>query len=303
VILVADLVPRVHYVVMSFTATSNQTASPAVEPSRPERGELLASMLDQTARGGVPIRRAFLQRSQAVDGTRASALASLVRARDEAALDAYLLIHAMASSSAPFRTWFPVSTWAQVAGFDLYASPEAAKARWSKIATKLTRLNLVRRERSGNRMNYWLLNESGNGEDYLRPRRLSHGSWFSIPHTYWTEGYDQSLNLAEKTMLLIALDQPDGSRLPYDQMPQWYGISAKTAERGLTSLVKKSFLEVEATMQIAPKSPTGWTEIRRYTALGPWSIDSRKSAIVQADRHRKPAFIKPSEPSAVKRRT
>lgn len=276
---------------MSLTHPITTSGTPEPLPERPDRATMLRLMLDQTARGGVPIRRAFLQRLKADDsGIRGAALASLVRTRDVAALDAYLLIHAMASSSDPYRTWFPSSTWAQITGLDEYAGAVAAKARWSKIVTKLVRSGLVRRERSGNKMNYWLLNESGDGTPYKRPTALSHGSWFSIPHSYWIDGHDQRLSLAEKAMLLIALDQPDGFRLPYDRLPAWYGISASTAERGLTSLLASGFITMSSSWQPEPKSASGWSEIRLYTTDGIWSQSSRRTAITNADRARKPRF-------------
>lgn len=266
-------------VLMTDTEQGTQVAHPAGSSGRPERHVLLSSMLGKTARGGVPIRRAFIQHKEKTDGSRGAALGELVRTRDESALDAYLLIHAMASSSTPYRTWFPSATWAQITGLDSNASAETAKARWSKIATKLERLGLIRRERSGNRMNYWLLNESGNGDVYLRPKVLKHGSWFSVPHLYWTEGHDQRLTLPEKAMLLITLDQADDRALPYHRVPEWYGISKKTAERGLTGLLDGNYLTMRSERVVAPRSQTGWTEIRRYTTIGPWSIQARADAI------------------------
>lgn len=266
-------------VLMTDTEQGTQVAHPADGADRPERLALLSSMLGKTARGGVPIRRAFIQQKEKTDGGRGAALGELVRTRDESALDAYLLIHAMASSSTPYRTWFPSATWAQITALDSNASAETSKARWSKIATKLERLHLIRRERSGNRMNYWLLNESGNGEEYLRPKMLKHGSWFSIPHLYWLDGHDQRLTLPEKAMLLISLDQADDRPLPYHRIPEWYGISKKTAERGLTRLLDGNYLTVRSERVVAPRSHTGWTEIRRYTTVGPWSIKARAAAI------------------------
>jgi hypothetical protein len=276
---------------MRLTVPNPKATPAAPTEGRPERATLLEIMLDKTARGGVPIRRAFLQTAKPnAAGSRAAALSALVRTRDVAALDTYLLIHAMASSSDPYRTWFPSATWAQIAGLDEFAGEEAAKARWSKIVTKLVRLGLVRRERSGNKMNYWLLHESGSGVEYQRPTKLSHGSWFSVPHFYWLEGHDRDLNLPEKAMLLIALDQPDDARLPYEQMDAWYGLSKSTAERGITGLLKRDIITMTSESRIEPKSKTGWTEVRRYTTLGPWSIESRHAGMTKADRPRKPRF-------------
>jgi hypothetical protein len=267
----------------SLAAPAGALSTPA---ERPTRMELLAPMLEGTQRGGVPIRRAFLQTIKPdINGNRAGALSHLMR--DQAALDTYLLITALASSSEPYETWFPSSTWAQVARLDKFAEVSAARARWAKVATKLTRERLIVRRRSGNKMNYVLLHESGNGEPYTRPTQASHGTWFSVPHVYWNEEFDERLSLPEKAMLLIALDQPDNFRLPADRAPAWYGISESTARRGLHGLEKAGILTAESKQIVDPKSPSGWKTVLRYTTVGPWSIPNRKIAMTTYRRRRK----------------
>lgn len=267
--------------------SARESGSGRIDPQveRPDRGALLQAMLERTGRDRVPVRRAFLQKPSGSD--RGAALAEIVRARDVAALDAFLLIHAMASSSAPHVTWYPAATWTSVLALDEYAGPAAARSRWSKVVSRLVELRLIERERRGNKMNYWLLHESGDGEAYRRPRTIAHGSWFSLPYTYWFEGHYRTLTLAEKAMLLIALDQPEDSRLPYDRMPRWYGISASTAERGLTGLTAKGYLASSQEWRPEPKSPTGWTEDRRYNAVGPWSISVRRGQPTSSSRLRR----------------
>ena len=238
--------------------------------------ELLKPMLEGTQRNGVPIRRSFLQKAKAgSDGTRAAKLARLTR--DEKALDAYLLITALASSSEPYDTWFPASTWAQVARLDAAAEDDAAKAHWSKIVTKLASEKLIGRKRVGNKMNYILLDESGDGTPYVRPVKLSDGAWFSIPHFYWTEEIDKQVTHPEKLMLLIALDQPDNFRMPTDQTAAWYGISESTSRRGFNGLVDRGILSQTSTQVADPKAPTGWKTVLRYTTLGPWALSARRA--------------------------
>lgn len=274
---------------MTETAPTPVEGASSAAGERPTRMELLTPMLEGTQRGGVPIRRAFLQTPKpGLEGSRSAALSKLVR--DEAALDAYLLITALASSSEPYDTWFPSSTWAQIARLDVYAEDKAAKARWAKLVTKLERARLVARKRRGNKMNYVLLHESGNGEPYTRPTKGVHGYWFSIPHVYWTAGFDKELTLVEKVMLFISLDQPDGFRLPADRAPAWYGISESTARRGLQALVARGILHRDSAQTVDPKSPTGWKTVLRYTTLGDWSQASRKAAMLTSTRRRKVAF-------------
>jgi hypothetical protein len=255
--------------------TKARRPRPAV-PAPPSREILLADMLSQTGRHGVPIRRRLLQAdSEGPDGTRAAPLASMLRARDTATLDAYLLIHAMASSSSPYRAAYFSTSWVRLMQFEKAAEKAAANSRWSKAVTRLVDLKLLYRHRAGNVMEYFLLDEAGDGEPYLRPTKLSHGRWFSLPYQYWLDGWDQKLQGAEKVMLLIALDQPDGFAIPYERFSAWYGISPSTAKRGLTGLVARGILDVHTDFHVSGRSPTGWVEVRSYTTQGIWSKQAR----------------------------
>jgi hypothetical protein len=253
----------------------------------------MADMLSQTGRHGVPIRRRFLQAESAgTQGTRAAPLAAVLKARDIATLDAYLLVHAMASSSKPYRAAYFSSSWVRLMRFDVAAENAAASSRWSKTVTRLVDLKLINRHRVGNVMEYFLLDESGNGEEYVRPTKLTDGRWFSLPYDYWLDGWDQNLNAAEKVMLLISLDQPDGFQIPYERFPAWYGISASTAKRGLTGLIMRGILSVRTDFHVSGRSPTGWVEVRSYTTQGLWSKASRDKLMkTKAKKHSPVVFV------------
>ena len=249
---------------------------------RPDRLVLVDQMLTASKRAGVPIRRAFVQTPPGVkgaDGTRGAALSEF--ARDTATLDCYLWISAMASSSEPYETWYPAATWAQVAGLAESAELDAARARWSKAVTKLERLRLVSRERGAkNKVTYRLLQEDGSGAAYTRPLKGSvDGHWFSIPHTYWRDGFDLSLSAAEKLMLMVSLDQKDRFRVPTDRVPSWYGLSESTAKRGYAGLVQRGILSREHKWEEDARSPVGWRQDVYYTTEGDWSLAARDAAM------------------------
>lgn len=249
---------------------------------RPPRRDLLEPILDGTNRAFVPIRRTFLQLPKGTIGPRGSTLAYL--ARNSFALDAYLFIHALASSSAPHVARYPAATWVQLVRLDETATFEAAKARWSKVVTKLTALRLIERERKGNEMIYRLLDEEGTGGPYTRPKKAEEGHWLRLPHSYWLSDFDHSLTHPEKLMLLIALDQVEDFRLPLDQSHNWYGISEATARRGLRGLEERELLTKTSSYVPAPRSPTGWIEEFRYTLRGPFSkaaIDALQAQTVK----------------------
>jgi len=237
-------------------------------------------MLDGTKRNAVPIRRAFVQvppvKGADPAATRGAVLAKLVKIRQPAYLDAFLLIHAMASASEPYTAQYPAITWAHALGFDEHvgagvgADNLGARAKWSKIVQKLKAEHLITSKRSGNEMTYHLLNESGDDTAYTRPKTAEDGKWLSIPDIYWRGDFYMTLSLPAKAMLLIALHEKDDFPLPIDRVPRWYGISASTAQRGFAELTKEGILSHRSVWRIDPKSPTGYTEERRYSLVGPW---------------------------------
>ncbi len=273
-----------------MSATNQGTVSAVSRPphGRPPRDELVRKMLAATRRAVVPIRRSFLQTtpgSTADDGTRASRLRNF--ARDTTTLDCYLWIAAMASASEPYSAGYPAASWAQAAGLAEAAELDAAKTRWSKAVTRLVSLRLIQRERSGgkNQATYTLLREDGSGDPYLRPTKAQHGNWFTIPHNYWLDGWDLRLTGPEKLMLLIALDQKDGFDISPERVPDWYGLSRNTAQRGYKGLVESGLLTRETRYPVDPKSPTGRREVILYTTVGVWS----RAARLKAGRTRKVA--------------
>ena len=172
-------------------------------------------------------------------------------------------------------------TWAQVAGLAESAELDAARARWSKAVTKLERLQLVKRDRGAkNKVTYRLLREDGSGAEYTRPVKGSvDGHWFSIPHTYWRDGFDLSLNAAEKLMLLVSLDQTNRFRVPTDRVPSWYGLSESTAKRGYAGLVQRGILSRAHEWEEDARSPVGWRQDVYYTTEGDWSLAARDAAM------------------------
>lgn len=260
-------------------ATRPHAVAKAAPQGRPPRRDLLIPMLEGTKRAFVPIRRSFIQKPRGTEGSRGSSLALL--ARDSFALDAYLLIHALASSSEPHVAAYPAATWVQLVRLDEAATFEAGKSRWSKVITKLASLRLIERERKGNEMQYRLLHEAGTGEEYVRPKKSGDGHWLRLPYCYWLEGFDATLSHPEKLMLLIALDQQDNFALPFNRAANWYGVSESTARRGLRGLESRDLLAKTSSFVPSPRSPNGWAEEFRYLLRGPFSkkaIDEAQAA-------------------------
>lgn len=260
-------------------ATRPDQGALSAPAGRPPRADILHPMLKGTRRAFVPIRRAFIQKPQGTTGSRGASLAQL--SRSGSALDAYLLIHALASSSEPYVAKWPVGSWVQAARLDESAPFKSAKSRWSKVVSKLVEMQLVERSRQGNDMLYRLLHESGDGSEYTRPTTTKHGNWFRLPYAYWFDGFDVALTHPEKLILLIALDQPKEFILPFNQSAKWYGIAESTAQRGMRGLVDRGLAKSFSSWVPSPRSPIGWSEQFTYALQAPFSrasIDEAQAA-------------------------
>lgn len=234
----------------------------------------------------VPLRSSFVQQGPR-GNRRAGPLSQFVTARDEIALDLFLLA-LTAGSAPPHDVVRPTEVWLRALG----RSP--TKSSISVVSRAWTRLEgrkLVRRGRQGRLLRIELCCEDGSGDPYTYPTGSSSELYFKLPFAYWTEGLNNSLSLSEKAMLLIALSLPPGFSLPYDRVPDWYGVSADTAQRGFGGLVGKGVLTMETGYKAAPLTARGWTEERRYTLavpLRPQEKPPRSEA-----RARKPGSAKP----------
>jgi len=264
---------------------SSLSTVPNALQTLPDRIEFLESVLRPTGRGAVPIRGAFIQARTEEDKGVPGLLAKF--STDQRALQAYLLIHALASSRDPHSATYPAITWAHAAGFTLFASETSARQRWSKAVKTLVELQLVRTSKDGRLTVYHLLHESGDGTDYWRPKTKADGAWVPLPHTYWYDGDDQQLNLAETLMLLISLDQKEPFELPAERVQGWYGLSKATAQRGFSGLAERGILSVEKSSVPDKNSTTLWRTTNSYSTQGKWTKAARKEAM-KLNRKRRP---------------
>ena len=69
-------------------------------------------------------------------------------------------------------------------------------------------------------------------------------------------------------MLLVSLSLRSPFVLPVEKAPEWYGVSADMAQRGLTSLVQHGVLKVTRPPKLAPSAPKAFTYDSLYTLQG-----------------------------------
>jgi hypothetical protein len=228
------------------------------------------ALLERSNRSELPIRKTFLQQGAGkvrIPGP----VATLIRNHDERALDLYLLVHAVCSAG-DFDITLPAGAWARAIGLGNTAS---GRSTVSKAFRRLEELRLLTRARDGSRAKVTLLDESGQVDDsgnllpYVHPGSLKH-QYLKLPHSYWEESWHLRLDLRAKAVLLIALSLDDGFTLPIERAPDWYGISADTANRGLQDLRTHGLLELDISTKKAPLAPDGLTQVYRYTLKAPF---------------------------------
>lgn len=241
-------------------------------PASPERA--LADLLASTKRGYVPLRKSLVQwpSDQAV---RPNQLARFVTGRQERALDALLLLHALT----PILDGSPLAlaTWARLLSVTAPCGPKGASAAFDTLVT----MGLATRGAAGSRPVVTPLREDGSGATWVRPGSPGDNvdkGYFVLPHDYWTSGLSSRLNMPGKAMLLIMLaetsDKPNFA-MAAQRAKDWYGVSERTAERGYGELSAAGLLLVHVQTVAAPKHPLGFAKVYHRALADPYSMDSR----------------------------
>lgn len=242
--------------------------------------ETVDEILKASKRAAAPLRVTFLQQERATGGGKGRGpLAKFVRNQDPQALLLYLLLITKASS-APWNSALPAAVWARALGFP-NPTGRRALARVSRIWQRLTDDNLITKDRYKRMARITLLREDGSHEAYTLPAS-QRDHYLQVPSALWTSGppvssptttparWYQTLSLPELAMLLIALSLADDFRLPFADVPNWYGISADTAERGIHGLADYGLIRIGKAHKAAPLTAQGYTTENRYTLKSPF---------------------------------
>lgn len=236
--------------------------------------------LKRSKREELPLALGFLQMQSGQDRS-PGPLSEFVRRGRETALEQYLLLHAIASGeNEGFNVRLGAATWARAIGG--YFDPEtgvveqAALHAVSRNWKFLRDIGLVATQRVGRKVRAHLLADDGSGAPYKhvgagkKGSKLNGPGYFKLPYEYWRQRWHERLSLPAKAMLLIALYQGDGFSLPYNKVPDWYGISAATGERGLRELREEGLLHRERHRRPDPESPVGFSDVYHYQLLPPF---------------------------------
>lgn len=173
-----------------------------------------------------------------------------------------------------WSTRHPIRVWARAFGTTEHATLSSASNAVSKALQKLEERQLLARRRIGRErtIQLTLLREDGSGEPYVRPDGHALGDRFlRLSHEFWLAGWIDTLTLPGLAMLLVALHEPHGFHLPAEKVPDWYGWSADTAERGLAELLDAGLLTKQRLRRIEPLSASGHGYINRYFLQPPFA--------------------------------
>jgi hypothetical protein len=244
--------------------------------------DLRAQLLADAKRGFAKLRKVFIQKADDGSGSRASGLALMVKGKQERALDALLLLHAL--QPVLEGTPLPLATWAKILES---ASKQCSTQSASLAFDTLVKNGLATRQNKGRKIITKPLREDGLGADWDNPgsaKETVGKGYLTIPHDYWTTGLADQLSMPGKAMFLIMLSETTKSpsfAMAVERAPHWYGISERTAERGYRELRKRSTADGESLLleksqyKRDPRSPTGYRTIVHRALSAPYSQSAR----------------------------
>ena len=242
-------------------------------PQTPE--ELRTTLLGNTRRGYATLRKVFVQQPNTT-GSRPSILGSMVNNRQETALRLLLLalaLEALKDEMLPPRRWTEILNTAHP------CSPD----QFTRALEQLEERKLLQRTGTNRLIGLTPLLENGSGNAYTSPTAAGADvgkGFFIIPNQAWTTGLIDNLRLPGLAMLLVTLHdthQRPSFQVPLDKMPDWYGISERTAERGYNELLAQNVLLTRVQMVAAPRTPSGLRPITHRALADPYSKDAREA--------------------------
>lgn len=212
-------------------------------------------------------------------------LHKIVRGHDDRALDLFLL-HRTLVSAEPW-TSRPLSSavWARMLGVetDLDHGAAVISRTWRRLDQKY---RLITRGKVGRKAVFTSLREDGSREDYTAPSgRDIQNRYFQLPFAYWTdpEAWYRTLTLAAKAMLLISSTLKPGFILPTERVPDWYGVSAETAQRGLKELRDAGLISRATSYKETPLEAVRYTQEHHYTLTPPFGRAQKRRLTVVPD--------------------
>lgn len=262
-------------------------------PVQATPAETLAELLRLSGRGYTKVRHLLIQTSS---GTISSPgkLGPMVSERKRRSLQLYLLLLTVWPWLKNQDHGLPSAVWAR-------ALTTQRGRRWtpsnvSEAWTDLEHRGLIDRSRRSRAVDITPRREDG-AMEYTDPSGVSKSrveSYFTLPPSFWTEGWFEELSMPGLAMLLVVasktsrLSEPE-TWLTNEHASQWFGLSTRSVEGGLTELEAHGLLSHRVDWIKAPLSPIGSTKRHYYSLNDAFSTTSRQEmqSAAQDERRRR----------------
>lgn len=161
-------------------------------------------------------------------------------------------------------------------------SPSSLSRAWRTLEKQ----QLIERAREGKGVRVSLCREDGASSEndeplpYTSPtgQRDRRNTYFILPDRFWHDELFAQLSLPGLAMLLVIAketSQKDEVWLSLKDMPKWYGISQKSAQKGIEDLKQMGLVSQRRTSVSAPLSPVGYTTRVYYQLIDDFSQTGR----------------------------
>jgi len=238
--------------------------------------ELRTALLADARRGYAPLRKVFVQQPQE-SASRPSILGDMVRTRQETPLRLWLLVLALEPL---VDLQLPPARWAgMVSAAGRPCSPSQIRA----AIEQLERRKLIERTGTPRMIGLRPLFEDGSGNPYTRPTakgaEVGKG-YFVVPHDAWDTELLDRLRLPGLAAFLVSLHdthQTPAFQVTLERMPEWYGISERTAERGYRELLDQGVLLTHPQTVRDRRAPKGIRTVTWRALEGPYSMHAREA--------------------------
>jgi hypothetical protein len=242
-----------------------------------------------SARGYTQIRHVFVQLPDR-EQSRVSVVGPMLHGRKHRALLLYLLLLTAWPWLRERREPLEADVWIRaLTASDVSDTPNAttwSASTLSRAWADLTELKLVVKKREGRLLRVTPRREDA-GTDYELPGGRSDrwNAYFALPDAFWSEGWFAKLSLPALVMLLVVVKETnakDEAWLTYDNCDEWYGVKAKSAQKGITELIKHGLLHCRSEPIKAPLSQTGKTTRSWYSLTGHFGHSARAAVQKQS---------------------
>lgn len=235
-----------------------------------------------SARGYTQLRHILVQLPD-TEPTRASVLGSMLHDRKHRALLLYILLLTAWPWLKDRREPLEASVWIRALdGKDVSFAEKGntwSTSTLSRAWSDLRKMNLVTTQREGRLLRVSPRREDG-GDDYGSPggRKDRWNAYFTLPDDFWNEGWFARLSLPALVMLLVVAKETNQKNevwFAYANCKDWYGISSKSAQKGIEELIEHGLLHVRKELKKAPLSPTGRSTRSHYSLTGNFGHTAR----------------------------